>query len=172
VGTPLPAAFIREIETQLGWIAQLPWPAGIIDRQTINSLRLIPAIRRLNLVDSVGKLHARDEADGIMPPWRKRSITVRSISDDCCYMMAASTSGEVGLGVEALAAGWRRLPAPQRSIDCPPSAQSAHRSTPNAFAPDLVQSDQRPVGPARHLGDGLTVDLRLAAEHLSRRNSK
>jgi hypothetical protein len=100
-GTPLPAAFIREIETQLGWIAQLPWPAGIIDRQTINSLRLIPAIRRLNLVDSVGKLHARDEADGIMPPWRKRSITVRSISDDCCYMMAAAPAARSG-------SGWKR----------------------------------------------------------------
>jgi hypothetical protein len=37
------SAFVREIESQLGWIAQLPWPAGIIDRQALNSLRLLPA---------------------------------------------------------------------------------------------------------------------------------
>jgi hypothetical protein len=63
------STLIHEIESQLGWIAQLPWPAGIIDPQTLNSLRLMPAIRRLSLVDSAGKLHARDEAEGIMPPY-------------------------------------------------------------------------------------------------------
>jgi hypothetical protein len=55
------STFIREIESQLGLIAQLPWPAGIIDQGTYASLRLRPAIRRLSLFASAGNLHARRE---------------------------------------------------------------------------------------------------------------
>jgi Cache domain len=69
VGAAYPiSTFIREIESQLGWIAQLPWPAGIIDQQMFVSLRLMPAIRRLRLLDSAGKLHARSEDLRVMPP--------------------------------------------------------------------------------------------------------
>jgi Cache domain len=63
------STFIREIESQLGLIAQLPWPAGIIDQRTFVSLRLMPAIRRLSLLDSAGKLHARSVEGGVMPPF-------------------------------------------------------------------------------------------------------
>jgi hypothetical protein len=91
------SAFIREIESQLGLIAELPWPAGIIDQQTFVSLRLMPAIRRLSLLDPAGKLHATSVERIVMPPFpheigadysqdpkftiavAKRSITVPSI---------------------------------------------------------------------------------------------
>jgi hypothetical protein len=42
------STFVREIESQLGAIAQLPWPAGVIDQQIFVNLRLMPAIRRLS----------------------------------------------------------------------------------------------------------------------------
>jgi hypothetical protein len=63
------SAFIGEIESQLGLIAQLPWPAGIIDQRTFVSLRLTPAIRRLSLLDSAGKLHATSVERVVMPPF-------------------------------------------------------------------------------------------------------
>jgi hypothetical protein len=47
--------------------------------------------------------------------------------------------------------------------------ESADRS-PDLFAPDLIQSNQSPVGPRRHLRDRLTINLRLAAKHLCRRD--
>src|SRR5215471_18034699 len=63
------STFIREIESQLGLTAQLPWPAGIIDARIYASLQcLMPAIRRLSLLDSAGKLHARSEEVPVMPP--------------------------------------------------------------------------------------------------------
>jgi hypothetical protein len=47
--------------------------------------------------------------------------------------------------------------------------QSADR-LPGALAPDLIQSNQDPVGPGRHPRNRLTIHLGLAPEHGGRRN--
>jgi GAF domain-containing protein len=49
--------FIKEIESQLGWTAQLPWSAKSIDDRRFDALRLlkqVPAITELAQVDSTG----------------------------------------------------------------------------------------------------------------------
>jgi two-component system NtrC family sensor kinase len=49
--------FIKEIESQLGWTAQLPWSAKSIDDRRFDALRLlkqVPAITELAQVDSSG----------------------------------------------------------------------------------------------------------------------
>lgn len=54
--------FIKEIEGQLGWTAQLPWSAGSIEQRRFDALRLlkqVPAITELAQVDSTGKERLR-----------------------------------------------------------------------------------------------------------------
>jgi HAMP domain-containing protein len=54
--------FIKEIESQLGWTAQLPWSAGSIEQRRFDALRLlrqVPAITELAQVDSTGKERLR-----------------------------------------------------------------------------------------------------------------
>ena len=54
--------FIKEIESQLGWTTQLPWPAGSIEQRRFDALRLlqqVPAITELAWVDSTGKERLR-----------------------------------------------------------------------------------------------------------------
>ena len=82
------STFIREIENQLGLIAQLPWPAGIVDQRTCVSLRQMPAIRRLSVLDSTGKLHARCEEWGVMPPFPDEIGT--DYSQDPKFMVAVA----------------------------------------------------------------------------------
>ena len=46
--------FIKEIESQLGWTAQLPWSAGSIEQRRFDALRLlrqVPAVTELAQVD-------------------------------------------------------------------------------------------------------------------------
>jgi hypothetical protein len=57
--------------------------------------------------------------------------------------------------ISARPAGWQRADRP-----------------PHALAFDLIQCNQGPVRPWRHLWDGLTVNLGLIAEHLGRRNAE
>jgi hypothetical protein len=50
--------FIREIESQLGWMTQLPWSAGSIEQWRFDALRLlrqVPAITELAQLDATGK---------------------------------------------------------------------------------------------------------------------
>jgi signal transduction histidine kinase len=54
--------FVREIESQLGWTAQLPWSAGSLQERRFDALRLlrqVPAITELSQVDSSGKERLR-----------------------------------------------------------------------------------------------------------------
>src|SRR6476659_3112922 len=54
--------FIKEIESQLGWTAQLPWSAGSIEQRRFDALRLlkqVPAVTELAQVDSTGKERIR-----------------------------------------------------------------------------------------------------------------
>ena len=54
--------FIKEIESQLGWTAQLPWSAGSIEQRRFDALRLlrqVPAVTELAQVDSSGKERLR-----------------------------------------------------------------------------------------------------------------
>jgi signal transduction histidine kinase len=54
--------FIKEIESQLGWTAQLPWSAGSIEQRRFDALRLlkqVPAVTELAQVDSTGKERLR-----------------------------------------------------------------------------------------------------------------
>jgi signal transduction histidine kinase len=54
--------FVKEIESQLGWTAQLPWSAGSIEQRRFDALRLlrqVPAITELAQVDSTGKERLR-----------------------------------------------------------------------------------------------------------------
>src|SRR3954453_9685586 len=54
--------FIKEIESQLGWTAQLPWSSGSVSDRRFDALRLlrqVPAITELAQVDSTGKERLR-----------------------------------------------------------------------------------------------------------------
>ena len=54
--------FIKEIESQVGWTAQLPWSAGTIEQRRTDGLRLlrqVPAITALAQLDSSGKEQLR-----------------------------------------------------------------------------------------------------------------
>jgi signal transduction histidine kinase len=54
--------FIKEIESQLGWTAQLPWSAGSIEQRRFDALRLlrqVPAVTELAQVDSTGRERLR-----------------------------------------------------------------------------------------------------------------
>src|SRR4029078_9861450 len=54
--------FVKEIESQLGWTAQLPWSAGSIEQRRFDALRLlkqVPAVTELAQVDSTGKERIR-----------------------------------------------------------------------------------------------------------------
>src|SRR6187551_3247109 len=54
--------FIKEIESQLGWTAQLPWSAGSIEQRRFDALRLlrqVPAITELSQIDATGKERLR-----------------------------------------------------------------------------------------------------------------
>ncbi|MDI1262294.1 MAG: HAMP domain-containing histidine kinase, partial [bacterium] len=54
--------FVKEIESQLGWTAQLPWSAGSLQDRRFDALRLlrqVPAITELSQVDSSGKERLR-----------------------------------------------------------------------------------------------------------------
>jgi signal transduction histidine kinase len=54
--------FIKEIESQLGWTAQLPWSAASIEQRRFDALRLlrqVPAVTELAQVDSTGKERIR-----------------------------------------------------------------------------------------------------------------
>ncbi|TKW76268.1 MAG: HAMP domain-containing protein, partial [Bradyrhizobium icense] len=54
--------FIKEIESQLGWTAQLPWSAGSLENRRFDALRLlrqVPAITELAQIDSTGKERLR-----------------------------------------------------------------------------------------------------------------
>ena len=54
--------FIKEIESQLGWTAQLPWSAGSIEQRRFDALRLlkqVPAVTELAQVDSTGRERIR-----------------------------------------------------------------------------------------------------------------
>src|SRR5438067_9264777 len=56
------AEFIREIESQVGWTAQLPWSAGTIDQRRFDGLRLlrqVPAITSLSQLDASGSEQLR-----------------------------------------------------------------------------------------------------------------
>src|SRR5437764_12676359 len=49
--------FIKEIENQLGWTAQLPWSAATLEQRQFDALRLlrqVPAITELALLDATG----------------------------------------------------------------------------------------------------------------------
>src|SRR5438094_4607304 len=51
------AEFIREIESQVGWMTHLPWSAANIDQRRFDGLRLlrqVPAITTLSQIDSAG----------------------------------------------------------------------------------------------------------------------
>jgi Cache domain/GAF domain len=54
--------FIEDIEGQLGWTTQTPWPAGAPDNRRFDALRLlrqVPAITELVMVDAAGKERLR-----------------------------------------------------------------------------------------------------------------
>jgi signal transduction histidine kinase len=54
--------FIKEIEGQVGWTTQLPWPEGSIDQRRFDGQRLlrqVPAITEFTQVDSSGKEQLR-----------------------------------------------------------------------------------------------------------------
>jgi HAMP domain-containing protein len=54
--------FIKEIESQLGWTAQLPWSADSIEQRRFDALRLlkqVPAVTELAQLDSTGKERLR-----------------------------------------------------------------------------------------------------------------
>jgi signal transduction histidine kinase len=54
--------FVKEIESQLGWTAQLPWSAGSIEQRRFDALRLlrqVPAVTELAQVDSTGRERLR-----------------------------------------------------------------------------------------------------------------
>jgi hypothetical protein len=56
------SAFIKEIESQLGWVSQLPWSTGSIEPRRFDALRLlrqVPAITELTQVDATGKQRLR-----------------------------------------------------------------------------------------------------------------
>jgi hypothetical protein len=49
--------FLRDMESQIGWTTQLPWPAGMIEQRRFDGLRLlrqVPAITELAQLDSAG----------------------------------------------------------------------------------------------------------------------
>jgi cache domain-containing protein len=50
--------FIREIESQIGWITQLPWSSRTLDQRRFDAIRLlrqVPAITELSQLDATGK---------------------------------------------------------------------------------------------------------------------
>src|SRR4051795_1304253 len=54
--------FIKEIESQLGWTAQMPWSSGSVSDRRFDALRLlrqVPAITELAQVDASGKERLR-----------------------------------------------------------------------------------------------------------------
>jgi signal transduction histidine kinase len=54
--------FVREIETQLGWMTQLPWSAGSLEQRQFDAQRLlrqVPAITELALIDPDGREQLR-----------------------------------------------------------------------------------------------------------------
>ena len=49
--------FIHEIEAQVGWTTQLPWPASSLEQRRFDAsrlLRLVPAITELSQIDATG----------------------------------------------------------------------------------------------------------------------
>src|SRR6266542_2461793 len=54
--------FIKEIESQIGWTAQLPWSAGTLEQRRFDGLRLlrqVPAITELAQLDATGQEQLR-----------------------------------------------------------------------------------------------------------------
>ncbi len=54
--------FVKEIENQIGWTAQLPWSGGSLEQRRFDALRLlrqVPAITELTQIDSAGKERLR-----------------------------------------------------------------------------------------------------------------
>ena len=49
--------FVQEIESQMGWLTQLPWSDGTLDEWQFDSVRLmrqVPAITELTRIDALG----------------------------------------------------------------------------------------------------------------------
>jgi two-component system, NtrC family, sensor kinase len=54
--------FIHEVESQIGWTTQLPWPSGSIEQRRLDGLRLLrlmPSIAELAQLDPAGKEQLR-----------------------------------------------------------------------------------------------------------------
>jgi hypothetical protein len=54
--------FIHEVESQLGWTTQLPWPSGNVEQRRLDGLRLlrqVPSIAELAQLDPAGKEQLR-----------------------------------------------------------------------------------------------------------------
>src|SRR5215471_9241481 len=54
--------FIAGIESQIGWMTHVPWPASTLDQHRVEAgqlLLLVPAITELRLLDSTGKERLR-----------------------------------------------------------------------------------------------------------------
>jgi two-component system NtrC family sensor kinase len=50
--------FVKEVESQLGWMTQLPWSAGTVEQRRFDALRLlrqVPAITEMAQLDAAGK---------------------------------------------------------------------------------------------------------------------
>jgi hypothetical protein len=61
--------FIREIEAQIGWTTQLPWPAGTVGQRRFDAsrvLRQVPAITELSLLDPAGHEQMRESRPAIV----------------------------------------------------------------------------------------------------------
>jgi two-component system, NtrC family, sensor kinase len=55
--------FIKEIESQVGWTARLPWSMGTVDQRKFDGLRVllqVPAITELAQLDATGKEQLRN----------------------------------------------------------------------------------------------------------------
>ena len=54
--------FVKEIESQMGWLTQLPWSSSTLDEWQFDSVRLlrqVPAITELSRIDATGHEQAR-----------------------------------------------------------------------------------------------------------------
>ncbi len=89
---------IREIESDIGWLTQLPWASSTLEDRRFDALRLlrqVPAVTEIVEADPNGREQlrvSRIDLDSIASgtdissdpafsrPWRTRSITGRSIS--------------------------------------------------------------------------------------------
>jgi signal transduction histidine kinase len=54
--------FVKEIESQMGWLTQMPWSAGTLEEWQFDSVRLlrqVPAITEISRIDADGREQAR-----------------------------------------------------------------------------------------------------------------